>query len=86
MDRIKTLWRLVAARWRAKTPKFFGNIIKAGTGIATVAVAIQGTLAASGASVPGWWETAFPYLVGIPAGMAAVAKLTREDNKNEDKN
>lgn len=51
--------------------------------ISTVAIAIQTALMAAGAVTPQWWTDIFPYLVGIPAGMAAVAKLTKEDNDNE---
>jgi hypothetical protein len=65
----------------------FRRVIEVSAAVSGVAVAIQGAMMAAGALIPGWWETVFPYLVGIPAGMAAVAKFTREDagDNNEEK-
>jgi hypothetical protein len=35
-------------------------------------------MTAAAATPPEWWIKIYPYLVGAAAGMAAVAKLTRE--------
>jgi len=68
----------IKERWKARVPKFFKWIMGIGTGIATIALAIQMALNSAGASIPEWWETIYPYMIGIGAGMTAVAKLTRE--------
>lgn len=75
----------VIERWYAHTPKFFKNIIYIAIIISTSAIGIQTTLISTGSSIPEWWEQVYPYLIGIGAGMSAVAKLTREydgDNVN----
>lgn len=69
-------------RWQAKTPLIFSRIIKIAVGISTVSIAIQTALTASGASVPEWWEFIFPYFVGAGAGMATIAKLTQQYDKD----
>lgn len=76
--------KTIKERWTAKSPKIFRRICNICVGISTVAVAIQTALVAAGAATPAWWTDVFPYLVGIPAGMAAVAKLTKEDKDNEE--
>lgn len=75
--------RSIKERWTAKSPVIFRRICNVCVGISTVAAAIQTALMASGATTPQWWTDIFPYLIGIPAGMAAVAKLTKEDKDNE---
>ena len=80
---INSSWQSIRDRWTAKSPKIFRRICNICVGISTVAVAIQTALVAAGAATPAWWTDVFPYLVGIPAGMAAVAKLTKEDKDNE---
>ena len=79
-------FRHAIERWKANTPKFFRNIIYIAIIISTSAIGIQTTLTATGSVVPHWWEEAYPYLIGIGAGMSSVAKLTREygdDNDNQ---
>lgn len=68
----------IVRRWKATTPKFFKRIVVVGSGISIVAVAIHTAMVAAGAMPPDWWVTVYPYLVGAAAGMAAVAKLTKE--------
>ena len=46
-----------------------------------MAIAIHVAVTTAGATEPNWWNAIYPYLVGIPAGMAFVAKMTKEDNK-----
>lgn len=65
-------------RWHANTPKFFKNIIYIAIIISTSAIGIQTTLKATDSMIPHWWEETYPYLIGVGAGMSAVAKLTRE--------
>lgn len=79
MKRFKT----VSGRWRATTPHFFKRIIYIGSIVSGVALAIHVALLAGGAVEPQWWQDVYPYLIGVPAGMAAVAKLTKEDNEQK---
>lgn len=67
-------------RWKAETPRFFKKIVWVCGSISTVAVAIHTAVTLAGAIEPYWWQCAYPYLVGIPAGMAAAAKLARVDS------
>lgn len=60
-------------RWKAETPKFFKMIVRIGLSVSGVAGAIE----------PQWWITIYPYIVGLPAGMAATAKLTRNHGIDE---
>lgn len=70
--------KTIIGRWKANTPKFFKWIMGVSASVGAVALAVQMQLDAAGAAAPQWWTTAYPYLVGISAGMAATAKLTRK--------
>lgn len=74
----------VVSRWKAKTPLFFKRIMSFCLCVSGTAIAIHSAIVAAGATEPGWWVTLYPYLVGIPAGAAAVAKFTQtyDDNGN----
>ena len=52
-----------------------------------MAVAMHMACMAAGAIEPYWWTSVYPYVVGIPAGMAFVSKLTKENKggNNESK-
>lgn len=73
-------------RWKSETPKFFKGIVKIGLSISGVALAMHLAVIGAGAEEPQWWINIYPYIIAIPAGMAATAKLTRtytiKDNKN----
>ena len=46
--------------------------------ISGMALAMHLAMDSSGANEPTWWVNIYPYLIAIPAGMAACAKLTKE--------
>ena len=75
----------IKSRWLSKSPKFFRGIIKIGCSISAIAISINIALSTSGAIEPSWWINIYPYLVGIPAGMAATAKLTKDYGIDEQK-
>lgn len=75
---MKRILSVIKQRWRAKMPIFFKWIMGIGTGIASVALAIQMALNSGGATAPDWWNTIYPYLIGIGAGMTATAKFTEK--------
>ena len=77
LGRIKNGWRTAVNRWKAKTPQFFGNAIKIALVISGTALAIHTAISQGGAAEPQWWTDIYPYLIGVPAGMAAMAKFTQ---------
>lgn len=78
---VRRQWQGLSDRWRARSPKVFRRITNIGLAVSGVALAIQTALTAAGAMAPIWWCNVYPYLIGVPAGMAAVAKFTKEDEK-----
>ena len=70
--------KTIKERWKAQIPVFFQWIIGIGTGVAAVALSIHMALTSSGATIPDWWDTIYPYLIGIGAGMTATAKFTQK--------
>lgn len=70
--------RVAIYRFKQQTPAFFKVLVRIGLGISTVAASIQVALNTAEAAAPDWWTTAYPYLIGVGAGMAAAAKLTKE--------
>ena len=70
-------------RWKAKTPSFFKKIIKISLAISATALAIHTALVSGGAIEPYWWSIIYPYLIGVPAGAAALSKFTMEDKSDE---
>ena len=66
-------------------PKLFKRVCALSLSVAGAAGAIQGAMVAGGATIPEWWEALLPYLLGIPAGMAFVAKLAVDGGYSEDK-
>lgn len=79
---MRKVWDNLKLRWKAKTPRIFKCIIKVALGVSGVSVAIHSALMAAGAAEPMWWQDVYPYLVGVPAGMAAVAKITQTYDKD----
>ena len=75
---MKKVINIIIERWKAKMPVFFKWIMGIGTSVAAIALAIQMALNSGGATIPEWWETVYPYLIGIGAGMTASAKFTQK--------
>lgn len=75
---MKTIFDTIKSRWKAQVPIFFKWIMGIGTSVAAIALAIQMSLNSAGATIPEWWETIYPYLIGIGTGMTATAKLTEK--------
>lgn len=80
---ISTFIRVLKDRWLSKSPKIFRKITNIGCSVSAIALSVNLSLVASGAVQPTWWVNLFPYLVGVPAGMAAIAKLTKEDKNGQ---
>jgi hypothetical protein len=86
MKQIKNVIKEIKDRLMAKTPSFFKYIIRIGLSISGVSLAIHEAMIASGAIEPQWWVDIYPYLIAIPAGMTATAKLTREYGPDKKQN
>lgn len=78
MGTIKEILSKLNERWNAEMPVFFGSVVAICTSVSAVALAVHIALVAASANEPAWWQAVYPYLIGIPAGMAAIAKLTKK--------
>lgn len=79
---MKKLWNILRSRWSNSMPKFFSRICWAGSLISGTALAVNTAITAGGGTTHQWWNDIYPYLLGIPAGMAFVAKFTQNYDKN----
>lgn len=77
-DKIKEIASTIIERWKSKMPQFFKWIMGINAALAAIAVAVQTALTAGGAIAPSWWETIYPYIIGINAGMIAASKFTQK--------
>jgi len=79
---MKKFWNLLRTRWQNTMPKFFRNICWVGTLVSGTALAVNTAITAGGGTTHEWWNDIYPYLLGIPAGMAFVAKFTQNYDHN----
>ena len=63
-------------RWHMKMPKFFYWITIVAMCVLCIAVTIHFTVEAAGAQHVEWWSNAYPYIVGVCAGIITICKLT----------
>ena len=75
---MKKLILELKSRWKTESPLFFKKVMKVSVFISGMALAMQLAMDSSGANKPTWWVNVYPYLIAIPAGIAACAKLTKE--------
>lgn len=78
-----SIFKTLKNRWQAKSPKIFKWILRVSLMVSGTALAINTALTTGGAIMPLWWSTIYPYLIGVGAGAAAVAKLTKEHQEPE---
>lgn len=74
---MKKLWHTIRNRWKNAMPKFFRIICWTCALISGTALAVNTAITAGGGTTHEWWNELYPYLLGIPAGMAFVAKFTQ---------
>ena len=77
-EEIKRSWRKITKRWRNAMPRFFRVIFWVCTLVSGTAIAANSAITLAGGTTHDWWNDLFPYLVGIPAGAAFVAKFTQQ--------
>lgn len=64
-------------RWNNAMPKFFRKVCWLSALIGGTALAINTAVTSGGGSTHEWWNDIYPYLIGVPAGAAFVAKFTQ---------
>lgn len=69
-------------RWSNKMPKFFKGVLCICALISGTALAVNTAIVAGGGVTHEWWNDIYPYLLGIPAGAAFVAKFTQTYGKD----
>jgi hypothetical protein len=70
-------------------PKFFKVIMCVSALVSGTAIAVNTAITTGGGVPHEWWNDLYPYLLGIPAGAAFVAKFTQtygKDGEPVDKN
>ena len=77
-----TLFSTIRHRWQNAMPRFFACICWTGTLISGTALAVNTAITAGGGTPHEWWTDIYPYLLGVPAGMAFVAKFTQNYDQN----
>jgi hypothetical protein len=75
---MKKLILELKSRWQTESPLFFKKVMKISVFISGMALSMHLAMDSSGAYEPTWWINIYPYLIAIPAGIAACAKLTKE--------
>lgn len=74
---MKEAGETIVERWRNRMPKFFRILFWVCSLISGTALAVNTAMVAGGATPHEWWTDVYPYLIGIPAGMAFAAKFTQ---------
>lgn len=77
VEKIRSFVREAGKRWKARMPKFFNRVCWVCSLISGTALAANEAMQLAGAAPHEWWSDLFPYLVGVPAGMAFIAKFTQ---------
>jgi len=73
---------VLKGRWSNTMPKFFKGILCICALISGTALAVNTAIVAGGGVTHEWWNEIYPYLLGIPAGAAFVAKFTQTYGKD----
>ena len=81
---MRKFWNLISSRWKNAMPKFFSRICWVCALVSGTALAVNTAITAGGGTPHEWWTDIYPYLLGIPAGAAFVAKFTQ--NYDQDGN
>lgn len=64
-------------RWTNTMPKFFRWVCYISAFVGGTALAVNTAIVAGGGTTHEWWNDIYPYLLGVPAGAAFVAKFTQ---------
>lgn len=69
-------------RWSNAMPKFFKKVCWLSALVGGTALAVNTAIMSGGGSTHEWWQDIYPYLIGIPAGAAFVAKFTQNYDRD----
>lgn len=75
-------WLVMRQRWSNAMPKFFRIVCWVCALVSGTALAVNTAITAGGGVPHEWWTDIYPYLLGIPAGAAFVAKFTQNYDRN----
>lgn len=75
-------WLTVKQRWTNTMPKFFKVILYICALVGGTALAVNTAITSGGGVTHEWWNELYPYLIGVPAGAAFVAKFTQSYGKD----
>lgn len=73
---------VLKARWTNAMPKFFRTVCWLSALVGGTALAVNTAITSGGGTTHEWWNDIYPYLLGIPAGAAFVAKFTQNYDKH----
>lgn len=77
MNIIEKLW----SNFKDDTPKIAKRIRNIAAGISGCALAVMTALLAAQSRIPDWFNTIYPYLIGIPAIIAFVSQFSSKKNE-----
>ena len=63
-------------------PKFFKRVCWLSALVGGTALAVNTAITSGGGTAHDWWNDIYPYLIGIPAGAAFVAKFTQNYDRD----
>lgn len=69
-------------RCKAQTPKVFRKVQYVAGIVGTVVVAVNAEFVEYGASLPDWWGTSLPYIVGFSTGLVTLSQFTQSYDSN----
>jgi hypothetical protein len=79
---MKQAWKTLSQRWKNSMPKFFKVVFLICALVSGCALAVNTAIIAGGGTTHDWWRDVYPYLLGIPAGMAFCAKFTQRYSRD----
>ena len=83
---MKKKWHILLLRWKAESPELFKRLINICLFISGLSLSVHTAIITAGALEPVWFADIYPYLIGIPAGIAFTSKLTAKDGNYEQLN
>lgn len=76
--KVRNTWDVIKHRWKNAMPKFFRIVFWVCSLVSGTALAANTAIVAAGGTTHEWWNEIYPYLIGVPAGMAFVCKFTQQ--------
>lgn len=77
-EQVKDFGNTLKHRWKNAMPKFFRVIFWVCSLISGTALAVNTAIIAGGGTTHEWWQDVYPYLIGVPAGIAFACKFTQQ--------